>query len=131
MGSRAMLSMAATVSVGAEGAERVEAVRRFPQEVLSPSVPPGELTQTERMLARVLICWTGAVAPLGSDGPETAPVAGSTRELARVKASESQAASREVEPMAEAEVIKGARAVTAATVVRSLITTLVDEVREP
>src|SRR5207245_1076997 len=84
-----------------------------------------------RMLPRVLICWVGAVAPEGSDGPGTVPVEGSAREFARAKASERPAASREVEPMAEAEVMKGARAVIAATVVRSSTMMVVEGLRAP
>ena len=117
--------------VGDDAEDAVTAAKRFPQVVESPAAPPAELMQAARTLARVLICWAGAVAPEGSDGPETAPVKGLTRESARVKAAERPAASIEEEPIAEAEIMKGARAVTAATVVRSSIMMLVDGVSEP
>ena len=83
-----MLSRVATVLVGAGARDGVAAERRFPQGVESPAVPPVELMQAARMLASVLIGRAGAAAPEGSDGPETAPVEGSTRERARVKAAE-------------------------------------------
>jgi hypothetical protein len=125
------LSIAATVLAGAEAEDGVAAESRFPQEVESPAMPPAELIQAARMFARLLICWVGAVAPEGSDGPERVPVEGSTREFARVKAAERPEASMEVEPMAEAEVMKGARAATAATVVRSSTMMVVEVLSAP
>ena len=126
-----MLSRAATVLVGAPAEAGAVAEKRFPHVVESPAAPPAELTHAAITLASVLICWVGAVAPEGSDGPETAPVKGLTRELASVKAAERPAASIEEEPIAAADVMKGVRAVTAATVVRSSIMMLVEAVREP
>src|SRR3979490_783113 len=100
-----MLRAAAEVLVGAGALHGGAGAEGGPQVLESPAVPPAELMQAERTSARVLICWTGAMPPVGSDGPGTAPEEGSTREVARVKAEESAAASRDDEPMAEAEVM--------------------------
>jgi len=133
-GSRAMFSRAVRVLVGADADDGVAAERRLPHGVESPAAPPAELMQAEIMLASVLICEAGAVAPVGSEGPGTKPVEGSTKEAARVNAAERPAASIEEEPIAEAEVMNGARADTAATVVRSSIMMKVEaesELHEP
>ena len=75
-----MLSSAATVLVGGDAEDGAAAEKRFPQVVESPAAPPAELMHAAMTLASVLICWAGAEAPEGSDGPGTAPLTGLTRE---------------------------------------------------
>jgi len=101
---------------------RVVSVNKLPQEVESPAVPPVELRQAERISARVLISVVGTVMPEGTFRPGVAPVVGSTNSEASVKAAARAEASVVAEPIAEGELINGARAETAATVVSSLIT---------
>src|ERR1700760_457099 len=95
--------------------------KSWPQSEPSPAVPPVELMQAERMSARVLSSETGTAKPEGTFEPGAVPVEVFTYSLARVKALASCAVSEDDEPMAVAEVMKGASAATAATVVSSLM----------
>ena len=80
-------------------------------------------------LARVLINAVGLVVPTGAVSPGDVPVAEFENWFARVKAEASAVASVADEPTEDIELMNGARAFTAATVVTSLTEINVDEVK--
>src|SRR5882757_6757675 len=84
-GLRAMSRAAWKVSLGAEPPGGVAAVKSWPQGSVEP-VAPVELTQTERMLARVLSSAWGRTRPVIAAAARALPVAVSTRLLAGPKA---------------------------------------------
>src|SRR5271170_5445937 len=96
-----MFSPAAATFVGALPPVGVVAAKRVPQAETRPSsgIPPAELTQLERMLARVLSCSTGTVVPDGTFAPGTVPVVVLTYWDASVKAAARADASAVPEPM--------------------------------
>jgi hypothetical protein len=82
---------------------------RLPQVVRSPDVPPTELMQLARMLARVLISAMGALVPAGTPSPGAVPVDVLANSPARLKAEARLAESMAEEPMAVGEVVNGAK----------------------
>ena len=92
---------------------------RSPQSEGVDDIPPAELTQVDIAFASVLISADGMEAP-GTPLPGEIPVVELASSFASVKAEVSTAASEEEEPIAVMELMKGARALTAATVVTSL-----------
>src|SRR6185312_153316 len=121
VGLLARLSIAAMVLVGAGFEPTVVREKSWPQREPSPATPPAELMQAERMSARVLSSAVGTVSPGGTLVPGAVPVVVLTSWLARVKEAAREGTSAGEEPMAVADVMKGARAETAATVVSSLM----------
>ena len=111
--------MAVMVSVGGAAFVGVVNRNRLPHCVASPETPPVELTQADKILPSVLISATGTAQPDGTLIPGAEPLVGLTSCEARVKAAASAPASLGDEPIAVDEVINGARAETAATVVSS------------
>ena len=72
------------VGDGAPGG--VVKVKRFPQALPSPAVPPPELIHGAITSPSALISSVGTVKPLGTFVPGEIPVAGFTSSLATVKA---------------------------------------------
>ena len=99
-----------------------------PQSEGVDDIPPTELTQVDIAFASVLISGVGMVS--GTPFPGDTPVVELANWLARVKADANAEESEEEEPMAVIELMKGARALTAATVVTSLTEIKVEGVSE-
>jgi hypothetical protein len=71
-GSFATLSRALNVVDGAAPPDGVVRLKRLPQALACPAVPPPEFTQEDMMLARVSISATGTTKPSGtSAAPQT------------------------------------------------------------
>src|SRR5665213_400414 len=97
-------------------------LKKFPHAVPSPTTPPPELVQAAVRFPSVLIASVGTVSPVGTFSPGETPAAGFTISLASVNAASSAATSPLPDPTAIYDVINGASAFTAATVVSSFTT---------
>jgi hypothetical protein len=86
--------------------------------------------QTERMFANVLMSVDGMVVPAVAPFPGDTPVAELANWFASAKAEVRAETSEEDEPTAVMELMKGAKALTAATVVTSLTAMKVDGVSD-
>jgi hypothetical protein len=120
----------ATVSVGAAELPGVDTEKSWPQSEGLADVPPAELMQVEMMSASVLISVDGMVVPAAAPLPGEIPVTGSAYSFANANAEVSAETSEGEEPMAVMELIKGASALVAATVVTSLTEMKVDAVSD-
>jgi hypothetical protein len=109
----------ATVSAGAGEFPGVVSENRSPQSEGVDDIPPAELTQVDIAFASVLMSADG-MAVSGTPFPGESPVVELASWFASVKAEVSAEVSEEEEPIAVMELMKGARALTAATVVTSL-----------
>jgi hypothetical protein len=110
-----------SVFVGAEEPVGVVSAKRYPQALISFAIPPPVFTHAASALPRVSISATGTVYPFGTFAPGADPVVGFTYSLARVNPASMAATSLVPEPIAVADVMYGASAFTAATVVSSLM----------
>jgi hypothetical protein len=122
VGLLARSSSAINVFVGAAELVGLVSSKKLPQ-LVPPSfaVPPAEFTHTAIALPSESISATGTVYPVGTLAPGANPVVGFTYSLASVNAAFRAATSLVPDPIAEADVMYGASAFTAATVVSSLI----------
>lgn len=118
------------VLIGAGSLAGVVRANKLPHGVESPAVPPGELMHTEMISAKVIISAEGTVVPRGTSMPGVVPVVELTNSEATVKAVARAETSVVDDPTAEGDLMKGASAETAATVVSSLIETNVSGPRE-
>jgi hypothetical protein len=101
---------------------------RSPQSEGVDDIPPAELTQVDIAFASVLISADGMVS--GTPFPGESPVVGLASWFASVKAEVRAEACEEEEPIAVMELMKGARALTAATVVTSFTEMKVEAVSD-
>jgi hypothetical protein len=130
-GKFVIFNPAAMTLTGAVPSLGVVAVNNVPHAEPSPATPPAEFTQLERISANVFSCATGTVVPAGRFNPGAAPVVVLTYSAASVKALASTRASVVPDPMLLYEVINGASAHTAATVVNSFMLINVEVPRFP